>query len=219
MINAVFCDFHGTIVHDDDEPLGIILKKMMESGTAASRQDIEAFWLQSYSALVSTSFGDNFKLAREMFSLSIQETITNFGIDGDAEELGNPQFKYWREPRIFPDGRAFLNDCHLPVYIISNVDSADMAAALESLNIKVAGFVTSEQARAYKPRPEIFTYALKKYGFDSSEVVLIGDSLSGDIAGARAVGIQTIWLNRKGRTIPEGVDKHASDLREALEML
>jgi len=33
----------------------------------------------------------------------------------------------------------------------------------------------------------------------------IGDSLSSDVKGAATVGIDAIWINRGGRTVPEGV--------------
>ena len=67
------------------------------------------------------------------------------------------------------------------------------------------GVFTSEDARSYKPRSELFAYAMRKTGFSPYEVVHIGDSLSSDVKGAGAAGIKAIWINRSDKTVPDGV--------------
>lgn len=57
-----------------------------------------------------------------------------------------------------------------------------------------AHIVLSEEVGCQKPNPLIFEEALRMNGLDASEVVMIGDSFSSDIAGANTVGIDTIWL-------------------------
>lgn len=57
-----------------------------------------------------------------------------------------------------------------------------------------AHIVLSEEVGCQKPNPRIFEEALRMNGLDASEVVMIGDSFSSDIAGANTVGIDTIWL-------------------------
>jgi 2-haloacid dehalogenase/putative hydrolase of the HAD superfamily len=71
--------------------------------------------------------------------------------------------------------------------------------------ISVAAVVTSEQARAYKPRPEPFRLALDRLGLGPGEVIHIGDSPSSDVAGAAALGIDTAFLDRGGAGLPPGV--------------
>lgn len=48
-------------------------------------------------------------------------------------------------------------------------------------------------------------FALNDTGLSAESVVHIGDSLSSDIKGASSIGINTIWINRSGREIPQGV--------------
>ena len=74
---------------------------------------------------------------------------------------------------------------------------------------------TSEDARSYKPRKELFELALKGSGLAADEVIHIGDSMSSDVKGAGALGIRTLWLNRFGKEVPEGVVS-ISTLPEAL---
>jgi len=53
----------------------------------------------------------------------------------------------------------------------------------------------SEEVGINKPQPEIFRIALEKNGVKADEAVMIGDSYSSDIAGAKAAGIDQIWLH------------------------
>ena len=50
-----------------------------------------------------------------------------------------------------------------------------------------------------KPNPEIFATALRHLNVAPDETVMVGDSLSRDIEGARTAGIKTIWINRFAR--------------------
>jgi len=62
--------------------------------------------------------------------------------------------------------------------------------------------VTSEDARAYKPRPEPFRLALRGLGLAAAEVLHVGDSPAADIAGAGELGIRTAFVRRGGRRLP-----------------
>ena len=53
----------------------------------------------------------------------------------------------------------------------------------------------SEEIGINKPQPEIFRIALKRNGITADEAVMIGDSYSSDIAGAKAAGIDQIWIH------------------------
>ena len=53
----------------------------------------------------------------------------------------------------------------------------------------------SEEVGINKPQPEIFRIALERNGITAEEAVMIGDSYTSDIAGAKAAGIDQIWIN------------------------
>jgi 2-haloacid dehalogenase len=59
--------------------------------------------------------------------------------------------------------------------------------------------VISEEVGAAKPDPAIFAEAMERMGRpERREVLVIGDSLSSDIAGGRAAGLDTCWYNPDG---------------------
>jgi putative hydrolase of the HAD superfamily len=53
--------------------------------------------------------------------------------------------------------------------------------------------ITSESARCRKPSREIFDHALELASVRSDEVIMIGDNLTTDIAGAKSAGWEAIW--------------------------
>ncbi len=55
--------------------------------------------------------------------------------------------------------------------------------------------ITSEDAGALKPNPDIFRYALKQTGAHNPDSVMIGDDLKVDILGAKSLGIDQVFFN------------------------
>ncbi|MDR0287126.1 MAG: HAD family hydrolase [Clostridiales bacterium] len=219
MFKAVFCDFYGTLVFEDDEPMHAIAEQIYKTGKAGSLNEISSFWGRRFSALCLESYGGRFRTQRKLELQSLWETLEYFSSTEDAKSLSQPQFTYWTEPPVFDDTKMFFAKCPLPICIVSNIDTADVKNALNFHNLKPAEIVTSEEARSYKPRPEIFEFATKKLGCSPGEVLHIGDSITNDIKGAEAAGIRAIWINRKNKPIPPKVKLQANGLLEALNIL
>jgi 2-haloacid dehalogenase len=84
--------------------------------------------------------------------------------------------------------------------IISNVDDDIFEATAKKLGVEFDYVITAQQARCYKPRLEIFEYAIEKFGVATSDILHIGQSLYHDIQPAAKLGIATVWVNRsKGK--------------------
>lgn len=62
----------------------------------------------------------------------------------------------------------------------------------------------SEEMGVIKPARLFYDILLDRLGCSPERCLMIGDSLSNDIAGAKAAGIPSCWYNRKRRPLPEG---------------
>lgn len=63
----------------------------------------------------------------------------------------------------------------------------------------LAGVVVSDEVGAAKPDPAIFDAALAVVDHPPRDrVAIVGDSLTSDVAGGRAYGITTVWVNPTG---------------------
>lgn len=209
MIKAIFVDFYGTIVHEDGEVIKRITDIIYSTGKAENKGEIDAFWWNDFQQMFLHSEGDTFETQRDLERKSLQHTLERFQCPASADELSDLMFAHWVKPPIFEDAKPFFEKCPLPIYIVSNIDTADITSALEYHGLRPAGVFTSEDARSYKPQKALFEYALSRTGLQPNEVIHIGDSMSSDVKGAGSLGIRAIWLNRFGKEVPEGVESIA----------
>lgn len=215
-IKALFADFYGTLVHEDGEVIKKITDIIRKTGVVEDKSEIDSFWWKDFQTMFQNSYGDTFETQRALEEKSLEHTLVKFQSTANAKELSNLMFEHWIKPPIFEDSKEFFEKSPVPIYIVSNIDTDDINQAIEYHNLKPAGVFTSEDARAYKPRKELFELALNKTGFAPEEVIHIGDSISSDVKGASALGICTLWLNRFGKEVPDGV-KSISSLLQVLQ--
>lgn len=79
--------------------------------------------------------------------------------------------------------------------------------------------IISEDVGVSKPDSKIFDLALEAIGHtDKSTVLMIGDSLKADVAGAHNAGIDAIWVNLKGQAGPENV-KYVGEVKKLEQLL
>jgi putative hydrolase of the HAD superfamily len=62
--------------------------------------------------------------------------------------------------------------------------------------------VSAREVGASKPQPAIFRAAVEKLGVAPHEVLHVGDDPVLDVGGARAAGLRTAWINRRGEPWP-----------------
>ena len=205
-IKAFFVDFYGTIVHEDGEVIKKITKIICDTGKVEKSSDLGYYWWTDFQTMFMNSYGDTFETQRALEEKSLVHTLERFNSNANAKELSEMMFAHWVKPPIFEDSKEFFEKSPLPVYVVSNIDTSDILEAIAYHGLKPAGVFTSEDAKSYKPRKELFELALKKTGLKANEVIHIGDSVSSDVKGASVVGIRALWLNRFGKNVPDGVE-------------
>lgn len=218
MVKAFFLDFYGTVVHEDGEVVKKISQLIYETGKAESPSEVDSFWWKDFQNLFNNSYGNRFETQRVLEKKSIKHTLEKFASNENIDRLSNYMFEHWVKPPIFEESKKFFEVSPLPIYIVSNIDTNDILRAVEFHQLSPSRIFTSEDAKAYKPRKELFELALNTTGLRADEVIHIGDSLSSDVKGASSVGIKAIWLNRFNKKNLCGVDS-ITDLLEALDKL
>ncbi|KAI0372589.1 HAD-like protein [Pilatotrama ljubarskyi] len=92
--------------------------------------------------------------------------------------------------------------------ILSNIDRETIAktrALLEGDSahpFKFDAVYTAEEVGAYKPAPEMLSYALarlkEEFGIEQGEVLMTAQSVFHDVLPAKRRGMDTAWINREG---------------------
>jgi putative hydrolase of the HAD superfamily len=109
---------------------------------------------------------------------------------------------------LYPDVPAALERlaARVPLVSLSNGN-----ADLQRIGLRhwFADTVAARDEGIGKPAREIFFAACARAGFAPENVLHVGDDPLLDVAGARAAGMPTAWVNRHGAT---WVHEHAPDL-------
>jgi len=128
------------------------------------------------------------------------------GMGGTGERLDDCAREIYREWAanqhffLYDDVAPVLNELArraVKIGLISNshrcLSSFQQHFALEGL---IAAAVSSSEHGYMKPHPSIFEAAITLAGVTAAESVMVGDSLSHDIDGARRVGMRGVLLHR-----------------------
>lgn len=199
---GVLLDFYGTVVDEDGPVIRRIVRQIVGEHPEHSAASLARTWGRLFSDLLAASHGDTFRTQRELEIESLATLLRTVGSTLDPVELSADQFAYWESPAVRPGAAEFLAACPVPVCVVSNIDRADLDAAIRHTGLSLPLVVTSQDARSYKPRAELFEAGLGLLGLDHDEVLHVGDSLGSDIAGANALGIDAAWVNDQQRAVP-----------------
>lgn len=83
------------------------------------------------------------------------------------------------------------------VYLLSNAqkDFTRPEIGMLGLTRYFDGIVLSSEQGCKKPSPAFFRGLLEQYGLEPSESIMIGNDEAADIAGARSVGMDTLYIH------------------------
>ena len=90
----------------------------------------------------------------------------------------------------------------VPVIIVTNGISKVQHSRMDASEVRhyIRGMVVSEEIGAAKPDPRMIEAGMEMAGVtDRSRVLMLGDSLTSDIAAAANAGVDACWYNRKGK--------------------
>lgn len=118
----------------------------------------------------------------------------------------------------------FIQQLHgkMKIALVSNGVSSIQRSRLSKcpLTPLFDAIVISEEVGVAKPDPRMLEIALEQLGCtDKKKAVLMGDSLSADIAAANAAGIHSIYFCHKGGVQKNDATYTVTSHREALKLL
>ena len=81
--------------------------------------------------------------------------------------------------------------------MITNCDDDLFAASNARLGVEFDWVITAEQARGYKPRTENFEFAFERIDVPRERILHVAQSLFHDHVPAKALGMTTVWIDRR----------------------
>ncbi len=202
----IFFDLDGTLLdHDAAERRGA---QALTSAFGLDGPGFAALWRAASERSMDRFLGGEIGFA-EQRRLRMQDLLGRALSDHEAAEIFGAYLNAYESGwRLYPDVLPCLERLEgTKLGVITNGDSAQQLKKLKATAIlsRFALVVTSEDAGATKPKPEIFHFACGRAGVGRTASVYIGDRLDADARAAVRAGLRGIWLNRAARD-PEVAD-------------
>jgi putative hydrolase of the HAD superfamily len=153
-----------------------------------------------------------------------EDIVRGMGGGGSASvgEIAGKIVRRWEEAaqfELYDDVLPVLDELRLGglrLGLISNT-SRDLGAFVRHFALDVDAWLASGSYGKVKPSPLIFRAALELVGCEPGAALMVGDSPRDDVAGARAVGMRALLLDRAG-LFPDALERIESltELPEAI---
>ncbi len=161
---------------------------------------------------------------KELLMTRFSDFFSMLGIKADGIQANEDFIGFLAEGSFIIDGA--LDVCrelskNYTMFIITNgAEKAQKGRLTDSPLMKYFdGVFVSERIGYDKPRREYFDYVFKSINeTDKSKILVIGDSLNSDIAGAVNYGLDSCWIN-KGVSQNGSSTYQIGDLKELLDIL
>ncbi len=128
-------------------------------------------------------------------------------LDGFGQELGftptdDERAAFAHAVRHWPpfaDSPAALRalQARYRLVILSNIDDDLFAHSARHLTIDFDEVITAEQLGSYKPSLNNFRRMLQRVDLPADRILHVAQSLYHDIVPAKALGLSTVWVNRR----------------------
>jgi putative hydrolase of the HAD superfamily len=205
----IFLDALGTLV-ELQPPAPRLRARLAEEGFEVSEERATAGFAAEISYYLAHHLegSDRQRLddLRDRCATAMMEALELPGLDhATARQTMLDALEFTPYPDAL-EGLAGLRERGHRLVVVSNWDCSlpDWLGPTGLLEL-VDGVVTSADVGAAKPDPAVFRKALELAGVDGAGAVHVGDSLDNDVAGARAMGIRAILVQRGGEP-PAGVE-------------
>jgi len=130
--------------------------------------------------------------------------------------------KYRKKIKLHPDVLPVLDKLfdrfRLAVLTNSFKEFSDLKLKQTGIAHYFEEIFNSDQVGYAKPNPKIFVHALKEMRLKTNNVIYVGDISEMDVPGAKELGIATVIVNRKGKTIPDKM-KPTIEIKTLTELL
>ncbi len=187
-------DCYGTLI---DWETGI-LESLLPIFAAHRIDLIPDSVLESYGELESAAERGEYREYKAVLRSVLEELGARLGFVPTAEELQrfSTSVKDWP---AFPDSPSALQALHRKyrLAILSNIDDDLFAFSAERLQVKFDWIITAQQAKSYKPSLHNFRLAFERIGVPQKRILHVAQSLFHDIAPANALGLSSVWVNRR----------------------
>jgi len=224
-LDQTLLDFHAS----EEKALGIVLNK---NGLPFSDEIYQAFktynkalWLELEKGTISRT---------ELFTKRFQDIFARCGGDPsklDPLEVNDDFIRTMAVNGVLMDGALEFAEKvrngipEARIYIASNGATVNAKGRIASTGLDryIDGLFVSDEMGVAKPAAAFFDICLRQIGEPRESCIMVGDSLTSDMLGAKNASLKSVWFMPTGNTeeavMAYDIDYCASSFEELYEVL
>jgi|SRR5208283_250412 len=187
-------DCYGTLIDWESGILGYLLPLLKINGCDVSDAQI----LSLYSEFEPHQQDLVYRPYREILALVVRDFGREFRVDftdSEVSGLANSIGKWAPFPDTVPALKRLKSKYKLAV--LSNIDDDLFASTAPKLGVEIDCVVTAQQVQSYKPSIRNFETLLDRLQIEKGRLLHVAESLYHDVIPAQALGVATVWVNRR----------------------
>jgi 2-haloacid dehalogenase len=187
-------DCYGTLIDWESGILGYLRPLLRTKGCDVSEEQI----LNLYSEFEPHQQDLAYRRYREILASVVRDFGRELRIDFTEKEVDGlaGSIRAWKP---FPDTVGALKrlKTRYKLAVLSNIDDDLFASTAPKLGVEIDCVVTAQQVQSYKPSSRNFDTLLNRLQVDKDRLLHVAESLYHDVIPAQALGIATVWVNRR----------------------
>ncbi len=194
-IAALTFDCYGTLIDWESGILAALMPILRDHEQVPPERDV----LERYAHHESDLEAGPYMSYRDVLRHTVRRVCGDFGVHL-VEDRANVLVQSLPDWPPFPDTVAALRSLAAlrPLVVVSNTDDDLFRSTAFTLRTDFTWIVTAQYCRTYKPSPRHFRVALALLGLQPAQVLHVAQSRFHDIRPAKALGVRTCWINRRG---------------------
>ena len=187
-------DCYGTLIDWEAGLLAGLRAILDPRGVSVDDEALLARYAEHESALESGPY----LRYREVLARAGEMVCGELGVGAMPEELATFGGSVVDWP-AFPDSAAALAGLkrRFALAVITNCDDDLFAASNRRLGVEFDFVITAQQCGGYKPDPHNFEVAFERIDRPRERILHVAQSLFHDHVPAKALGMTTVWINRR----------------------
>ena len=192
--DAITFDCYGTLIDWEAGILAGLRPVLAAGGVEATDDEL----LAVYAGFEAAAEAGPYLRYRAILAHCLRKVGAHYGLEPDAAEVAAFADSVGAWP-AFADSAEALARLHdrFRLGVITNCDDDLFARSAARLGTTFDWVVTAESVGSYKPDPRNFEVAFERIGLPRERILHVAQSLFHDHVTARALGLTTVWIDRR----------------------
>lgn len=199
MVKAIFINYKDIVVQDKGVDHGELVKRIISNSHIKDEKELFQWVFKKETQIKEESYKETYLSAEEIFLKVLEKAIITYGLKENYDELRTLWMNHWMYGAFYNDVINFLQQCELPVYIVSDVSDQFVRVNLKRNNLHVHGILSSDSIKAYRPRKEVYQKAIELCECKPEEILWVTGFYELDGKYAKEEGLVPVIVDRFGR--------------------